>query len=323
MAANPNTMRTTRARTRAPAPAAVPKKPRPARATQTPPPKWRRIYKDWGAPIGFTLAGLALLVGYIGRDSRRIFAEEGLGYFLGIIGSLLILTLLIYPLRKRIRLLRFIGPVKNWFRVHMMLGVIGPIAILYHANFAMGSVNSTAALFSMLLVASSGLVGRFLYTKIHRGLYGRKTSLKELLAGVRLSTAEAGGAAQFVPHLMEEIAAYDRQVLKPPQGVLESLVLPFKLAYQTRLGYREITAFVAERLDEQAVVSPAVAQHKDRLQLACNAFVKEHLKRVRRVAKFAAYERLFSLWHKVHLPFFYLLLVTAIVHVIAVHVYAI
>ena len=56
---------------------------------------------------------------------------------------------------------------------------------------------------------------------------------------------------------------------------------------------------------------------------ASTAFVTEHLRRVRRVAAFAAYERLFSLWHKVHLPFFYLLLITAIVHVIAVHVYSI
>ena len=307
-------------------PRAVPAAPTPARPPRPSPPplpRWRRIYKKWGATLGLLLAATAVAIGYYGRDSRRIFADEGLGYFLGIIGSLLILVLLTYPLRKRVRLLRFIGPIKNWFRLHMTLGVIGPVAILYHSNFMLGSVNSTAALFSMLLVAGSGLVGRFLYTKIHRGLYGRKTSLKELLAGVRLSTAEAGGAAQFVPHLMEQIAEYDREVLKPPQSTLQAMTLPLRLTLKTRVGYRTITAFVAERLDEQSVVSPAVALHKDRLQAACEAFVKEHLKRVRRVAAFAAYERLFALWHKIHLPFFYLLLVTAIVHVIAVHVYSI
>ena len=269
------------------------------------------------------LAAAAITVGYLGRDSRRLFADEGLGYFLGILGSLLILTLLLYPLRKRFRILRFLGDVRNWFRVHMMLGIVGPITILYHSNFTLGSVNSTAALFSMLLVAGSGLVGRFLYSKIHKGLYGRKTNLKELLASVKLSIQESGGAAQFVPHLMEQIAEYDRQVLKPPTGVIDAILLPMKLTFKTRLGYRRITGFVSERLEEQAVVSPAVAQHRRRLEKACRAFVKEHLRRVRRVAAFAAYERLFSLWHKIHLPFFYLLLVTAIVHVIAVHAYSI
>lgn len=296
---------------------------RPQKRPTKPLPWWRQLYKDWGATAGIFLAAAAITVGYLGRDTRRIFADEGLGYFLGVVGSLLILTQLLFPLRKRFKILKFMGPVKNWFRTHMILGVVGTLTILYHSNFSMGSVNSTAAQVSMLLVAGSGLIGRFLYSKIHHGLYGRKTSLKELLASVKLSTAESGGAAQFVPHLMEQIAEYDRQVLQPPKGVLESIALPMKLSLKTRSGYRSITGFVSERLEEQAVVSPAVAQHRSRLEKACEKFVKEHLRRVRRVAAFAAYERLFSLWHKVHVTFFHLLLITAIVHVVAVHAYSI
>lgn len=272
---------------------------------------------------GLLLAAAAIYAGIEGRDSRRIFADEGLGYALGIIGTFLISTQFLYPLRKRFRILKIMGPVRNWFRMHMMLGVIAPLTILYHSNFTLGSVNSSASLIAMLLVAGSGLVGRFLYAKVHHGLYGRKANLKELLATVKLSLDGTGGAAQFVPHLMKQIAEYDRQVLKPPKSVLESIVLPMQLAIKTRKGYREITDFVAERLEEQAVVSPTVAQHRDGLEKACRTFVREHLRRVRRVASFAAYERLFSLWHKVHLPFFYLMLVTVVVHIVAVHVYSI
>jgi hypothetical protein len=259
----------------------------------------------------------------MGRDSRRLFAEHGLGYALGIVGSLLILMLLLYPLRKRIRLLSIIGPVKDWFRVHMILGVVGPIAVLYHANFSMGSVNSTAALISMLLVAGSGLVGRFLYAKVHKGLFGRKANLKDLLASVKLSTAETGGAAQFVPNLMNMVAEFDRQVLQPPTGIWQCFFLPVKLMFQTRSGYRRIMRSVKVQLKMQARTSPAVAEHQKRLVKATRRFVREHLRHVRRVAAFAAYDRLFALWHKVHLPFFYLLLITAIVHVIAVHAYSI
>ncbi|MEM8815220.1 MAG: hypothetical protein AAFX56_10115 [Pseudomonadota bacterium] len=316
MAANP-----TAVRTRPPAQAAA--RPVPPKKAKPPPPLWRKLYDRYGTAAGMTLAALAIFVGYAGRDSRRLFAEQGLGYALGIVGSLLILTLLLYPLRKRIKLLKVLGPVKNWFRVHMMLGVVGPLAILYHSNFALGSVNSTAAMLSMLLVAGSGLVGRFLYAKVHKGLYGRKTNLKELLGSVKLSTAETGGAAQFIPDLMKMVAEYDRQVLKPPSGIVDSMTLPLRLMFKTRMGYRSIVARVGEQLDEQAARSPVVRQHRDRLFKLTKAFVREHLKRVRRVAAFAAYDRLFSLWHKVHLPFFYLLIVTAIVHVIAVHLYSI
>ena len=269
------------------------------------------------------IAAVVIIIGYHGRESRRLFAEEGLGYALGIIGTLMILVLLLYPLRKRIRILKFLGPIKNWFRTHMLLGVIGSITILFHSNFSFGSVNSNVALVSMLLVAGSGLVGRFLYAKVHHGLYGRKANLKELLASVRLTTADAGGAAQFVPNLMQEIAAFDRQVLQPPKSVLQSILLPLRLGFQTRRGYRQITRLVKMQLEMQAHSSPVVAQHKDRMIDVCSAYIKEHLRRVRRVAAFAAYERLFSLWHKIHLPFFYIMLVTVVVHVIAVHVYSI
>ncbi len=286
-------------------------------------PWWRKLYKAWGARVGLMLAAAAIVVGYVGRDSRRLFAEHGLGYFLGILGSLLILSLLLYPLRKRYKILKILGNVRNWFQVHMLLGVIGPLAILFHANFSLGSINSTAAMLAMLLVAGSGLIGRFLYPKIHHGLFGRKKNLKELLAGVKLSTAETGGAAQFVPDLMKMVAEFDRQVLQPPKNIWDCFVLPIRLTFQTRAGYRRIVRSIGEQLDQQAFNSPVVREHRDRLHKAAAGFVRKHLKQVRQVASFVAYDRLFALWHKVHLPFFYLLLVTAVVHVVAVHWYSI
>lgn len=316
MSANANVVATA---TRRPAPAAK----RPPGRQRKPLPLWRRLYKEWGGLAGLLLAGLAIVVGYLGRDSRRLFAEQGLGYALGVIGSLLILTLLLYPLRKRFKVLKVLGQVRNWFRVHMILGVVGPLAVLYHSNFALGSVNSTAAMIAMLVVAGSGLIGRFLYQKVHHGLFGRKANLKELLGQVKLTTEHAGGAAQFVPDLLQILSTYDREVLKPPKTLWQCVTLPVRLTFKTRRGYRRIVRHIATRLEAESHTSPVVMQHRDRLLKLTSGFVKEHLYRVRRVATFVAYERLFALWHKVHLPFFYLLLVTAVVHVIAVHAYSI
>lgn len=316
MSANPNVVL-------ASAQQPAPKAKRPPARQRKPLPLWRRLYKEWGGFAGLLLAALAVIVGYLGRDSRRLFAEQGLGYALGVIGSLLILTLLLYPLRKRFKILKVLGQVRNWFRVHMMLGVVGPVAVLYHSNFSLGSINSTAALFAMLMVAGSGLIGRFLYQRVHHGLFGRKANLKELLGQVKLTTEHTGGAAQFVPDLLQILSTYDREVLKPPQNLLQCVTLPVRLTFKTRKGYRRIVRHVAVRLELQSHTSPVVMQHRDRLLKLTSGFVREHLYRVRRVATFVAYERLFALWHKVHLPFFYLLLVTAVVHVIAVHTYSI
>jgi len=52
-----------------------------------------------------------------------------------------------------------------------------------------------------------------------------------------------------------------------------------------------------------------------------NKLVDQYLNAVTRVAQFKAYERLFSLWHVAHIPFVYLLVISAVVHVVAVHAY--
>jgi hypothetical protein len=51
------------------------------------------------------------------------------------------------------------------------------------------------------------------------------------------------------------------------------------------------------------------------------ATTRSYLRSVLRVAQFSAYERVFALWHVLHVPFVYLLLLTAGFHVFAVHAY--
>ena len=51
------------------------------------------------------------------------------------------------------------------------------------------------------------------------------------------------------------------------------------------------------------------------------AMIRSYLDAVQDTAQFTTYEKLFSLWHVLHVPFVYMLVISAIVHVIAVHMY--
>jgi len=134
-------------------------------------------------PLIFATALVAVLwISWLNRDDSGLTPESGAGYWLGIVGSSLMVLLLLYPLRKRVRFLRLLGTVAFWFRAHMVLGILGPTLILLHANFRLGSINSNVALAAMLVVATSGIIGRYLYGKIHLGLYGRKAVVREILA---------------------------------------------------------------------------------------------------------------------------------------------
>ncbi|MEZ5921964.1 MAG: hypothetical protein R3C60_11510 [Parvularculaceae bacterium] len=103
----------------------------------------RRNTASGGTLIFGVLISAALVWGYAAKGGAYS-SEHGLGYWLGIVGGVLMLALLLYPLRKHAPFMRGAGPVSYWFRMHMALGLIGPTLILYHAHF--GLDRSTAML---------------------------------------------------------------------------------------------------------------------------------------------------------------------------------
>lgn len=273
------------------------------------------------APAGFLLAATAIGLGWHYRELELLSAEQGLGYALGIVSVACVLTLLLYPLRKRIRLLRFMGPTKIWFRTHQQMGVTATVAALYHCNFQIGSLNSQLALMSLLLVAGSGLIGRFLYRKIHRSLYGRKTDLKAIRAALASDGFPSNKSLKFVPLLKARVHRFDESVLSAGDGLKSSIAVSMTLAGRARREHRVLSQFCRDQLDKEAERSPLIAQHRKRMHWAIDRYLYTHMARLRLLARIQAYERLFALWHVVHLPFFVLLVLSVSLHIFAVHRY--
>jgi hypothetical protein len=273
----------------------------------------------YGAAVAYSLAALALVIGWLGRDSRNLVAGEGLGYWLGIVGGVAMAVLPLYSARKRMRLFNWMGPIRHWFKAHMGLGIFGPLVILYHSNFQLGDLNSKIALYCALLVAGSGIVGRYLYGKIHLGLYGRKMTLTDLTKRVRESLDRTDNGL-FKP-LYEQLAVIDRDVIHDAETLGAAALRPVAVAWKTWVVTRKLDREIVDHLSQAAKASPTVADQRTRLESMARRYVRDHLKQVRAVALFGFYERAFSLWHMIHLPFFFMLILSAIVHVIAVHLY--
>ena len=164
------------------------------------------------AQFGLALSTLLLVVGWVSPLHDYITPRSGLGYTLGIVGGSLMLALLIYPARKRLPSLAVLGSNKSWFRIHMVLGIAGPICILYHCCYHLGATNSNVALVSMLIVAGSGLVGRYLYGRIHHGLYGRKATLEELRKEADRLKGEGGAAGRLLPQFAARLDAAEKRI---------------------------------------------------------------------------------------------------------------
>jgi hypothetical protein len=282
---------------------------------------FRSALERWRATVGFSLAALLVWVGWLGRADSPISAGEGIGYWLGVIGGTLMLALLLYSVRKRIPLLRHLGATRHWFRMHMTLGIVGPIIILFHSNFQLGSINSQVALFCTLLVAASGIVGRYFYVQIHNGLYGSSASLRQLIRTLGESDQKSHTGPGISRAIDEQLAALAETVLKRPETLGTSALSPVWLGFRTRRMYGRLKRDAYLHIDQQAENSPLLKQHRSRLRRATRHYLRNRLAEIRKVAQFSFYEKLFSLWHIVHVPFFLLMVLSALLHVVAVHMY--
>lgn len=267
--------------------------------------------------------GVGALIWLAWRFSAiKVFsAGDDVGYWLGVAGGVMILLLFTYPLRKHFKFMQNLGRVKWWFWVHMALGVGGPVLILLHSTFQVRSLNSGVALYSMLIVALSGLIGRFIYARVNRGLHGGHSDLRELDQRARLTQGEARSRLNFVPAVEAQLKAFADGEISPRPGLLSCLRRAFWLPVKQLHVLRSCMAAVRIALhklgEKNGWNRPLITRHE---RLA-RKLIRRYLTAVVRVAQYSAYERLFSLWHVAHVPFVYLMVVSAVVHVVAVHAY--
>ncbi len=266
-------------------------------------------------------AGAALAFGLLFPTQRYITPNRGLGYALGIAGGSMMLLLFLYSARKRARWLAFLGPTARWFRFHMALGILGPLCILYHANFSLGATNSNIALFAMLTVAGSGLVGRYIYSRIHRGLYGQRLSLDELRA--RAEELRSGaGSVRLLPELLATLEASEQELLASGSRMpLVAALKPPVIAVMAIAVRWRLHRHIRRELRRAARQSATIATERRRLARAAFGYCDRRIAATRRLATFQSYERLFSLWHALHLPLIAILIVAGVVHVIAVNLF--
>lgn len=269
------------------------------------------------AGVGVLALGSARWLG------ERVPAASQAGYWLGVVGGVAMLLLFAYPVRKRARWLRNAGAPKLWFVAHMALGIGGPWLILVHCGLRVGSLNAAVALYSMLVVAASGVVGRFLYVRIHHGLSGQKAQLRDCRLALQAHHQDEGGTAALPPEVAARLDAFEQQALAQTTRSGVSVWRLLGWGWPAWQALRTVRALIAQA--ELPLLVQVARTHDARAERICRArwraLARERVRLVLRVVQFSAWERLFALWHVLHIPFVYVMVICAIAHVVAVHAY--
>jgi hypothetical protein len=222
------------------------------------------------------------------------------GELVGVIGSTMMVVMLVYSLRKRVHLFRRFGALSRWLDFHIYLGTMGPLLVILHSSF---KVHGLVALsfWSMIAVALSGVLGRYLYLQIPRTRAGEELTLADLAKQDKALSETLVQQFRLDERLIERLDA----LAAPPQG-RRGLAAAFASAFLADLTLRyRLRGFVRECRG----VPPDL--FGEFLGLARRKAVLR-----RRIVFWDALHRLFHYWHVIHKPFAIVMYVFMVVHIV-------
>jgi hypothetical protein len=156
---------------------------------------------------------------------------------------------------------------------------------------------------------------------LHARLDDHELTLEQLKAvGERLRTQSSSIA--FLPGLLDAIDRAERRWIEPPKAHVGRLLHLISGAPRLIVA-RWIVRRAIQRAVRGSVRSqdPVIARHAQRIGEVARNYADRRLEAGRRRSEYRLYAQLFSLWHVLHIPLFFMLLIAGVAHVIAVNVY--
>lgn len=255
---------------------------------------------------------VALIVSYAVYSLTEPFTHGGspMGVVYGVLGTLAVLGLLYYGVRKRSYRSKM-GTLEGWLQVHLYLGFLSAVLILFHTGFRFHDKVAVAAFVVLLIVVASGFWGALAYTSLPR----RLTAIEGDLTSEEMS-AQLNQLGRAVDRLAAGKSSAFRDVAKRLLGELRP---------QPFAGWRILgRAGGEERLDEKLlkalVARVQASEQADLRQLLVLARQRRELNR--RLVAQQRYKNYLDVWLYLHLPLSIALVALIAAHLIAVFYYS-
>jgi hypothetical protein len=237
------------------------------------------------------------------EDYRFLRPAGGLGHAAGIIGSLMMIFMLLYSVRKRIRLFKNLGRLNRWLDIHIFFGITGPLLVVIHTSFKVQGLVAVS-FWSMVAVALSGVLGRYLYLQIPRNVQGEQLSVQEindLKRGLAEDLKIGNKIDQNQLEKIEKDLSLEQKVNKGtlrmlPAIITDDLMRPFKMKKYRRRYLRNMN--LSRELEDKI------------LTLVLNRSLLN-----RKIAFLNQVQTLFHYWHVFHKPFAIIMYIIMLVHV--------
>jgi predicted membrane channel-forming protein YqfA (hemolysin III family) len=243
--------------------------------------------------------------------SRREFphggSNWGLGY--GIAGTLLILLLAFFGIRKRWYRSTF-GTLEQWLQSHIYLGLLVLVVLIFHTGMRFNDKIAVATLILVIIVVASGVLGAILYVTVPRLLTEVESNLTvedmsdQLNQLARAMARIASGRSAAFQRIHDELTKQTT-----PRGLAgwRLLVSRGRRGKQEAADWARLIGLVPK--EEQEDLRQMLVLSRQRKELLLRLVYQQR------------YKNVLEAWLYVHVPFTIALLVMAVVHIAGVFYY--
>jgi hypothetical protein len=232
-----------------------------------------------------------------------------IGQSAGIASFLIFVFLWFYPLRKKWKALAFTGSIGKWLDVHVTTALTLPLLLTIHAAWRSDGVIGLGFI-SMLVVCASGVVGRYLYTRIPRAKSGVESTRDEVAAErqelIDRLAVTTGLAPDAIGRALDVGAAVneDESALRVLGRLLTNDLMRWRMTRQLRARWKSLAP--ANRPLSRLALRNAVRLASREISLTQQSQM------------LGATHRVFRYWHVAHRPFAITALVAVAIHVAVV-----
>lgn len=233
---------------------------------------------------------------------HELFKPTGLvGHGLGIMGSLFIIVgVSTYSSRKRFQALHRLSKLKYWLHFHIFLCTLGPFWVLLHTTFKFSGLVAIS-FWSMVIVVSSGVFGRYVYARIPKtldGVFLKDEEIKRQYQNLQNRLASVAGlSVQQIEKA--EIAMNPEHHYSMGQAVVSALKL-------------DLSRFRSDPLEDLLNATNLNGNQKKEAYQLCRQLEVTS----RQMAIKQPFQKIFGYWHVLHIPLTAVMFIILIVHII-------
>ena len=225
------------------------------------------------------------------------------GHGVGILGTMMMLLLLTYSLRKKNIIFGNFGKIGNWLDFHIFLGIMGPLFVILHTSFKLNGIVAIS-FWSMISVALSGILGRYLYLQIPRNISGHEMSLKDV-----------EDTNENILSQIESNYSVDRLFVSKIETMIVGNLDPNKSELYTLISFLLADIFRLFRIIKiRILVRRSTGLSKKQIRILLELMKKKAFIH-RRLILWNKIHQLFHYWHVFHKPFAIVMYIIMVMHV--------